>query len=134
MARTPEETRELQRDVAGAMNYVLDRLPPGTGVALVVIAQDPDGFLAATEGFDFETAIREMQRTRDGFAESVSPTSLTADTIADEQIRELQGGAPSLVLMRICAEALAAERPGCTRRYHARAYLAALINDAKGAT
>lgn len=53
---------------------------------------------------------------------------LTADTITDAQIRDLRGDSPSLPLLKFCAEALAPERPGCTRRYHARAQCAEILN------
>ena len=53
---------------------------------------------------------------------------LDADTITDEQIRELRGDTTALPLLRLCAEALSPERPGCTRRHHARARCAEILN------
>jgi hypothetical protein len=53
---------------------------------------------------------------------------ITADTITDDQIRELRGDAPPLPMLRLCAEALATHVPGSTRRHHARARCAEILN------
>lgn len=80
---------------------------------------------------DFWALIDDINAIRPVSGETDTPppsTPITADTITDEQIRELRGESPPLPLLALCSQALAPERDGCTRRYHARARCAELIN------